>query len=69
MKIRCFNGPFNGLWAEVSEADNSAKPYRVTVHDLEEWYELGRDGMGGMLLTYAPQRRPETDPLPAYIIV
>lgn len=68
MKIRCFNGPFNGLWAEVTEADNNAQPYRVTLRDLEEWYEFGRDGMGGMLLTYAPERRSEENPLPARIV-
>lgn len=68
MKIRCFAGPFNGLWAEVAEAGDNTRGYRVTLHDLEECYELGRDGMGGMLLTYAPERRSEADPRAAHIV-
>lgn len=59
MKIRCFDGPFNGLFAEVANPQGNDLPYRVVLRDKEARYELGRDGMGGMLLCLTEERQDE----------
>lgn len=59
MRILCFSGPFNGLFAEVPDPQGNEMPYRVILRDIEARYELGHNGMGGMLLCHTEERQDE----------
>lgn len=58
--VRCFRGQFNGEIVEVPNPPQGIEhPYRVSHRGAEDWYELGHNGQGGMLLVHAPHRANE----------